>query len=261
MQSFENLELEKRGKIAVLRVNRPKVLNALNRAVLAELEQAFDTLGEDQGIASVILTGSGEKAFVAGADIRELDRLDPLSAREYALRGQRIFSKIERFPKPVIAAVNGFCLGGGCELAMACHIRVASRNAKLGQPEVKLGLIPGFGGTQRLTRLVGRNLALEFLLSGEMISAERAAGIGLVNRVVEPEELLSVCIELAGQILANGPVAVQYCLEAVQTATEVPLEEGLAYESALFGLCFATEDQREGTSAFLEKRKATFSGK
>lgn len=247
--------------VATLRINRPRVLNALNRETLGELETVLDRVRRDQEVKSVIITGSGEKAFVAGADIAELAHLSPGEAREYSLRGQSLFDQIEAFPKPVIAAINGFCLGGGCELAMACHMRIASENARFGQPEVKLGLIPGFGGTQRLRRLVGMGKALELVLSGKIIEAAEAAQIGLVNRVVAAEALQEACFELASVIASNAPLAVQYGLETVCSAAGMELKEGLRLEAALFGLCAATQDMREGTQAFLEKRRAEFKGK
>jgi enoyl-CoA hydratase len=259
--AYENLTVASRDGIAVVTVNRPDKLNALNARTVEELDAAFSSLGADPGVSGVILTGAGEKAFVAGADIAELRALGPREAHEVAGRGQRVFARIERLPKPVIAAVNGFALGGGCELALACHLRVASENARLGTPEVKLGLMCGYGGTQRLPRLVGRGRALEILLTGEMVDAAEALRIGLVNRVVPKDKLLAEAEGLLKKMLANGPVAVRYTLEAVASGLEMPLEEGQNLEAALFGVLCTTEDMKEGTSAFLEKRPAQFKGK
>ena len=261
MSKLENLRLEVEERVALLTVNRPEVLNALNLAVLQELESALLQLTEDDEVAAVILTGEGEKAFVAGADIKQLAELEAMSAREFSAYGQSVFRLVESCPKPVMAAVNGFCLGGGCELALACHIRVASSRATFGQPEVKLGVIPGYGGTQRLSRLVGKGKAMELVLSGEMISADEALRIGLVNRVVDPHELLSTSRDLAGRIAANGPLAVRLAIQAINDGAEVPLEQALSMEAGLFGLACSTEDMREGTRAFLEKRKPEFSGR
>ncbi len=216
---------------------------------------------EDDSAGAVVLTGAGEKAFIAGADIKQLSYLDPVAAKEFSRRGQAVMKVIESFPKPVVAAVNGFCLGGGCEVALACHMRLAGKKARFGLPEVKLGLIPGYGGTQRLARLVGRGAALEMMLSGEMVSAQEAYRIGLVNRVFEDEVLVEEAFKLASSIISNSPSAVRYCLEAVNSGIQMPLSEALDMESTLFGLCFATEDSAEGISAFLEKRKPDFKGK
>jgi enoyl-CoA hydratase len=246
--------------IALLVINRPEVLNALNGQVLEALEAAFERIYTDPEVRGVILTGAGEKAFAAGADIAELSGLDALRGWEQARRGQRLFDRIERCPKPVVAAVNGYALGGGCELAMACHVRFAADTAQFGQPEVNLGLIPGYGGTQRLVRLVGRGRALELLLTGERISAERAYQIGLVNRVVPADRLLEEARAFLKTVLSKGPVAVRLLLEAV-AAADLPLEAGLAREAELFGLAMATEDFREGTRAFMEKRKPVFRGR
>ncbi len=255
---FENLILEHRGKVLWLTVNRPRKLNALNVATLGEIDRAIDRAAADPEVWGVCVTGAGEKAFVAGADIEELNTLDAVAAREFALRGQAVFSKIERMPKPVVAAVNGFALGGGCELAMACHFRIASENAVFGQPEVKLGLIPGYGGTQRLPRLVGKGRALEMLLSGRNVSAEEAAAIGLVNRVCDSDRLGEIVEEFLTPILSNGPLAVAHCIEAVNGGLDRPLEDGLAIEAALFGVGASSPEMTEGTSAFLEKRRANF---
>src|SRR5271168_1220595 len=258
---FENILLEKKNAIAYVTVNRPKVLNALNTATIEELGIAFQEIKNDVSIRVVILTGAGEKAFVAGADIGELAKQDAVSGKEYAHRGQAVLDLIENLGKPVIACINGFALGGGCELALACTMRLASDNAKFGQPEVKLGLIPGYGGTQRLPRLVGKGLAMQMVLAGETITASEAHRIGLVNEVVAATELIPRAEAIAGKIIANGPLAVQYAMEAVNKGMEMTLAEGLFLESALFGVCCATEDKKEGTAAFLEKRVAAFKGR
>ena len=259
---FKNVRREIEGQIALLTIDRIEALNSLNRETFGELEEAFAQIQEEDRVGAVILTGAGEKAFVAGADIRELDRLGgSLHAREYALRGQALLNVIENFPKPVIAAINGFALGGGCELALACHIRIAADGARLGQPEVSLGIVPGYGGTQRLTRLVGKGRALELLLTGETVSAAEALQMGLVNRVVTRKKLIPSCRRLAETILANGPLAVRYSMEAIHRGYDMPLGEALSFEATLFGLSFGTEDQREGFQAFLEKRKPQFRGK
>lgn len=255
---YENLLVVVEDGVATITVHRPDKLNALDTATLKELDQAFGEAGAEEAVRVVILTGSGPKAFVAGADIAELSELGPVTAREHALFGQAILNRIEHLEKPVIAAVNGFALGGGCELAMACTLRIASAKARFGQPEAKLGLIPGFGGTQRLTRLVGKGRALEMILTGEMIDAAEAHRIGLVNRVVPPEEVLATAVALARAIQERGPVAVRYSLIAVNRGAEVPLPEAQRIEADLFGVIAATEDCREGTRAFLEKREPRF---
>jgi enoyl-CoA hydratase len=259
--TFENILLEKKNAIAYVTVNRPKVLNALNGATVEELRAAFHELKQDASIRVVILTGAGEKAFVAGADIGELAQRDPVSGKEFAHRGQNVFNLIENLGKPVIACINGFALGGGCELALACTLRLASDNARLGQPEVKLGIIPGYGGTQRLPRLIGKGLAMQMVLTGEMITAQEAHRIGLVNEVTSASELIPRAEAIAAKIIANAPLAVQYTMEAVNKGMEMTLAEGQFLEAALFGVCCATSDKSEGTSAFLEKRAATFKGK
>ena len=259
--TLENLIYEKRNSIAYITVNRPKVLNALNRATMAELRAAFEDAKDDAGVRVVILTGSGEKAFIAGADIKELNQLSPVEAKEYTHRGQAVFDLIENLGKPTIACINGFALGGGCELAMACTIRLASENAKLGQPEVKLGIIPGYGGTQRLPRLVGKGMAMQLNLTGEMISAQEALRIGLVNEVTAPADLIARAEALAQKIAANAPLAIKYCMEAVNKGLDMTLSEGLFLEATLFAVSCATEDKKEGTSAFLEKRAPNFTGK
>ena len=258
---FENLQVELDGRIAVIAVNRPAVLNALNAATLREIDAAFRSAAEDDGVGGVILTGSGEKAFVAGADINELKELGPMQAREVAALGQRLFLRIERLGKPVIAAINGFALGGGLELASACTFRTASSNAVLGLPEVKLGIIPGYGGTQRLPRLVGIGRAMELILTGEPVKADMAERMGLVNHVYEPAELLPETKKLMGKILARGPLAVRSAMEAGFRGMDVAIEDGLALESALFGVLASTEDMAEGMTAFVEKRNAEFKGR
>ena len=259
--AYEDLLYEKRDRIASITFNRPKVLNALNRKTMEELGHILADAREDSEVRVLILTGAGEKAFVAGADISELALQTPVSGKETALFGQSVLHQLETLGKPSIAAINGFALGGGCELAMACSIRLASKTAKLGQPEVKLGIMPGYGGTQRLARLCGKGAAHELCLSGEMISAEEALRIGLVNHVYEPAELLRAAEVLAKKIIANAPLAVKFTMEAIERGAEMPLEEALFLEATLFGLVASTEDMREGTRAFLEKRAARFQGK
>jgi enoyl-CoA hydratase len=259
--TFENILLEKKSSIAYVTVNRPKVLNALNMATMEELRAAFTDIKNDASVRVAIMTGSGEKAFIAGADIGELAKNDAVSAKEYTHRGQSVLDLIENLSKPVIACINGFALGGGCEIAMACTLRLASENAKLGQPEARLGIIPGYGGTQRLPRLVGKGIANQLLLTGEMISAQEAHRIGLVNEVITSADLIPRAEAIAQTIIANAPLAVQYTLEAVNKGMEMPLAEGLYLEATLFGLACATEDKKEGTAAFLEKRTAQFKGR
>jgi enoyl-CoA hydratase len=241
-------------------INRPDKLNALNAAVIAELDQAVAEIERDSLVRGVVLTGAGPKAFVAGADIGEIATQGPIEGKARSLEGQRVFRRLERCGKPVIAAVNGFALGGGCELAMACHLRVASEQARFGQPEVKLGIGPGYGGTVRLPRLVGKSRALELLLTGQMIDAQEAYRIGLVNRVVPADRLMSESEQLLRTILENGPLAVRACLEAVDTGLDVGMDEALLLEANLFGLLSGTADMREGTAAFVEKRKPAFKG-
>src|SRR6201993_1908654 len=259
--TFENILLEKKNSIAYVTINRPKVLNALNMATMDELRAAFHDIKNDASVRVVILTGAGEKAFIAGADIGELAQHDAVKGKEYTHRGQSVLNLIERLGKPVIACINGFALGGGCEIAMACTMRLASENAKLGQPEVKLGIIPGYGGTQRLPRLVGKGLAAQLVLTGEMISAQEAHRIGLVNEVVAAAELIPRAEAIAQKIIANAPLAVQYAMESVNKGMEMTLAEGVYLEAALFAISCATEDKTEGTRAFLEKRAAVFKGK
>jgi enoyl-CoA hydratase len=259
--AYENLLYEVKDGIARITFNRPNVLNALNRKTIEELGEILNAAGADASVRALILTGSGEKAFIAGADINQLATQTPVDGKEFALFGQEIIHRLETLGKPSIAAINGFALGGGCELALACTMRIASKNAKLGQPEVKLGILPGYGGSQRLPRLVGKGAAHELILTGEMITADEALRIGLVNRVVEQAELIATCEAIAKKIVANAPLAVKYAMEAVERGMEMPQEEGLFLEATLFGLCCATSDMREGTKAFLEKRPAKFEGK
>jgi enoyl-CoA hydratase len=258
--SYQSVTLTTADGIATLTVNRPDKLNALNAATIADLGQAIDEVRSNSSIAGLIVTGAG-RAFIAGADISELANENPVTARELAIRGQGVFRSFERSRKPVIAAVNGFALGGGCELALACHVRIASEQAKFGQPEVKLGLCPGYGGTQRLPRLVGKGRAMQLLLTGETIDAAEAYRIGLVNKVVAADTLIPTATEMMKQILANGPLAVAACIEAVNAGLDMSLDGALALEATHFGLLVATEDMREGTKAFLEKRPPGFSGK
>jgi enoyl-CoA hydratase len=258
---YQNIILERSENIALITLNRPQVLNALNRALFAELDAALSEIAGDDSVRAVILTGAGEKAFAAGADLREVARISAVEGQQLALNGQRIFTKLENLGKPVIAAINGFALGGGCELAMAATIRIAAENARLGQPEVKLGLLPGYGGSQRLPRLVGKGAALKLLLTGEMVSAGEALRMGLVDEVVGGGELLPRAKALAAAIASMAPIAVRQCIAAVNSGYDLPLDEALAYEAALFGLCCATEDKAEGTAAFLEKRAAVWKGK
>lgn len=252
--------VEKAERLAWLTLNRPEKLNALNNEVLRELELVIADLEQDPEVGAIVITGAGEKSFVAGADIAELKTLDAAGARIQALRGQAVFQRIESMPKPVIAAVNGFALGGGCELALACHIRIASENARFGLPEVSLGIIPGYGGTQRLPRLVGKGVALDMILSAEMVPAADALRMGLVSRVVPQADLRTVAEKLARTILSRGPLALRSVLAAVHEGMEMPLAQGQQYEAALFGLLAATQDMQEGMGAFLEKRTAQFKG-
>jgi enoyl-CoA hydratase len=247
--------------VATITINRPDRLNALNAATIDELRAAVLEMRQDESVRTVIITGAGEKAFVAGADIAELSQQSPLGARITAQRGQHVFDLVETLGKPVIAAINGFALGGGCELAMACTLRVAADTARLGQPEINLGLIPGYGGTQRLSRLVGRGRALELLLRGHQIDAAEAFRIGLVDRVVPGAELMAAALGLAVELAAKAPVAARAILEAVHRGLQMPFAEGQAYEATLFGLVATTEDMQEGTRAFLEKRRPAFKGR
>ncbi|MDO5610135.1 MAG: enoyl-CoA hydratase-related protein [Pseudomonadota bacterium] len=247
--------------VRTITINRPDKLNALNSATLDALHRAFDDAADDADVRVLVLTGAGEKAFVAGADISEMNGLSPVEGRDFSLRGQRMMRRVEKMPKPVIAAINGFALGGGLELAMCCHLRIAAESAKLGQPEINLGLIPGFGGSQRLLRLAGRAATLELCLTGAPINAERARELGIVNRVVAAADLMAETLKLAGQLANAAPLALRATLDCVNIGGECGIEEGLEYESAQFGLVFSTEDMRERTSAFLEKRKPAFKGR
>lgn len=258
--ALENVLIEKRGRVAIITINRPDKLNALNIATRGDILAAFDELEKDDDVRVVVVTGSGEKAFIAGADINEFAGMSAIKQRA-VMKGRRAFDAVEDFPKPVIAMINGFALGGGCELAMACDIRVASSKAKLGQPEIKLGIIPGGGGTQRLTRLVGEGKAMELMLTGDMISAEEAKQLGLVNHVFAPEELEAKTMELANRIAELSPVALAMAKASVKNAARMNLREGLDSEVDLFALCFSSEDKEEGVRAFIEKRKAEFKGR
>lgn len=259
--TLENVLYEKKDGIAYVTLNRPKVLNALNTPTWAELRKAFEAARDDADIRGVILTGAGDKAFIAGADISELAKVTAFEAQQSSRFGQEVLDLIENLGKPVVAAINGFALGGGCETALACTIRIAVESAKFGQPEVKLGLIPGGGGTQRLPRLVGKGRALQLILSGEMITAQEAYRIGLVNAVVPAADLIPHAEEILKQITANAPLAVKFALEATNKGMQTSQDEGLLLEASYFGLCAATEDKKEGTSAFLEKRVARFQGR
>src|SRR6201987_1995709 len=259
--AYENILFEKKDAIARITFNRPKVLNALNRKTVEELRDALTDARDDSSVRVLILTGAGEKSFVAGADIGELAQRTPVDGKDFSLFGQSVFHLLETMGKPSICAINGFALGGGCELALSCSIRIASKTARLGQPEVKLGILPGYGGSQRLTRLCGKGMAHELCLTGEMISADEACRIGLVNHIYEPAELLPAAEAMAKKIIANAPLAVKFTMEAIERGSQMPLEEGLFLEARLFGVACATEDMREGTKAFLEKRPAEFKGK
>lgn len=258
---FKNLILEKKGAVAVLTFNRPKALNALNTETLTELSAAVDAIGKDASIKVVICTGSGEKAFVAGADITEVNKLSALEGRQFGQLGQAVFRKIELLPQPVIAAINGFALGGGCELAMSCDIRIASENAQFGQPEVKLGVTPGFGGTQRLPRIVGTSMASELLFAGDNIDAQEAYRIGLVNRIYPLDTLMDEAMKLANRIVERAPIAVQLCKSAVQHGMNMDIDSAQAYEAEIFALSISTQDKKEGTTAFMERRKPVFEGR
>ncbi len=258
---LENIRYELRPPIAVVTLDRPKVLNALNLQSMTELEQVFLDIRENEAIRAVLVTGAGEKAFVAGADIRELASLSALEGERVATRGQRVFSLIENCGKPVIACINGFALGGGCELALACTLRIASTGARLGQPEVKIGILPGYGGTQRLPRLIGKGAALKMMLTGEPVSADEALRLGLVDEVVAPEQLLTRAEQIAQTIAGMAPLAVRDCIRAVNAGYDLPLASGLELEASLFGLACSTSDKEEGTKAFLEKRAPSWMGK
>ena len=261
MSGLRYIRLEGDGDLAVVTIDRQEKLNALNADVIAELGQVFEGLRDDDKVRGVLLTGAGEKAFVAGADIGELAKMGSITGVAVSRDGQDVFRAIERFPKPVLAAVGGYALGGGCELALACHIRVASDNARFGLPEVGLGIIPGYGGTIRLARLIGLGRAVELTLTGEMVGAERAHEIGMVSAVYPRAELLDKAKEMLRKVTKNGPVAVRMALESIYRAMDTSSQEALDYESTLFGLLASTEDMKEGMSAFLEKRKADFKGR
>ena len=258
---LENVLYEKKGPIAYVTLNRPKVLNALNKATIAELKAVFEDARDDSEVCGVIFTGAGDKAFAAGADISEMANDTPVIAAQKTRFGQAVTELIENLGKPVIAAVNGFALGGGCELSMACTIRIAAETAKFGQPEVKIGIMPGYGGTQRLPRLVGKGRALQLILSGEIINAQEAYRIGLVNEVVPLANLIARAEAILKQIISNAPVGVRFAIDAVNKGSDATLEEGLLLEASLFASCVATEDKKEGTSAFLEKRAPQFQGR
>lgn len=255
------LMLADHGAVRVVTIHRPDKLNALDAATLDALDSAFEAAAQDSGVRVVVLTGAGPKAFVAGADIAEMAGLTPVQGRDFSLRGQRMMRRVEKMPKPVIAMINGFALGGGLELAMCCHLRIAADNARLGQPEVNLGLIPGFGGSQRLLRLAGRAAALELCLTGAPIDAARALQLGIVNRVVPAAELEAETMRLAGQLAGAAPLALRGMIDCINVGGECGIEEGLEYEAAQFGLVFSSDDMREGTRAFLDKRKPVFSGR
>jgi enoyl-CoA hydratase len=259
--AFDNLLLERDGAVAVVTVNRPAVLNALNAPTLDDLRRAALDLKHDTGVRVVIMTGAGEKSFIAGADINELAVQTPTTGRDHALRGQHVFNLIENLGKPVIAAINGYALGGGCELAMACTLRIAADTAKLGQPEINLGIIPGYAGSQRLARLVGKGKAMELILTGAQITAAEAERIGLVNRVVPAADLMTEVRKLAAALSRGAPIAMRYIISAVNEGLEMPFAEACVFEATLFGLVASTEDMREGTTAFLEKRKPEFRGR
>ena len=259
--AFDNLLIERDEATAIVTINRPKVLNALNTQTLDELRRAILELTHDESVRVVILTGAGEKSFVAGADINELAVQTPSGGREHALAGQQVLDLIENLGKPVIAAINGYALGGGCELAMACTLRLAADTAKLGQPEIALGLLPGYAGTQRLPRLVGKGKAMEMILTGAPIAADEAQRIGLVNRVVPASELMAEARKLAAQLAKSAPIAMRYIINAVNKGMEIPFAEACQYEATLFGLVASTDDMKEGTAAFLAKRKAEFTGR
>jgi enoyl-CoA hydratase len=260
MSDYQNLLVEKTGEIEIITVNRPKALNALNTATLAEMDAVVSGIATDRAIRAVIITGAGEKAFVAGADIAEMRPMSATEARNWVRVGQSVLKRLECLPQPVIAAVNGFALGGGCELAMACDIRIASENAKFGQPESGLGITPGFGGTQRLARLVGRGWANELLFTADSIDAAEALRIGLVNKMVPAGKALEAAIALASKVASRSPVAVGYCKSAVNEGLDMDIDSAIAYEAEVFGLCFAANDQKEGMAAFMEKRKPSFTG-
>lgn len=258
MSDLQHIDLSWEGELAIVTVNRPDKMNALNAEVIGELGEALDSLRGDDAVQGLIITGAGEKAFVAGADIGELAQMDAVSGVGVSRRGQGVFRSIERYPKPVLAAVGGYALGGGCELALSCHLRIASENARFGLPEVGLGIIPGYGGTVRLARLVGLGKAVEMTLTGDMVDASAALELGLVSRVVPREELMDESKALLRRVTRNGPLAIRSALESVYRAMDLPLAEAMGVESTLFGVLASTEDMREGMTAFLEKRKPDF---
>lgn len=255
---LKNVLLEKEGNIAVVTINRPKALNALNTETLKDLDVVFDTIENDDEVYAVVLTGAGEKAFVAGADITEMKNKNVIEGRKFGQLGNKVFRKIETLSKPVVASINGFTLGGGCEIAMACDIRIASTASRFGQPEVGLGITPGFGGTQRLARLVGLGMAKELIYTGKIIKADEALRIGLVNSLHEPANVLNAAKELAQSIAKNAPIAVMLCKEAINRGIQTDIDTALAFEAEVFGECFSTEDQKEGMTAFVEKRDKSF---
>jgi enoyl-CoA hydratase len=259
--AFDNLLLERDGAVAIVTINRPNVLNALNTATVDELRRAMLDFRQDESVRAIVVTGAGDKSFVAGADINELALQTPTGGREHALAGQHVFDVIENLGKPVIAAINGFALGGGCELAMACTLRIAADTAQLGQPEIVLGLIPGYAGTQRLARLIGKGRAMEMILTGTPIPADEAQRIGLVSRVVPASELMAEARKVAAQLARSAPIAMRYIINAINKGMEMPFAEACQYEATLFGLVASTDDMREGTAAFLEKRKPVFKGR
>ncbi|MDF2501537.1 MAG: Crotonyl-CoA hydratase [Anaerosporomusa subterranea] len=258
---YQNLLFANEDGVGIITLNRPKALNALNGQTMLELSHLADAIAKDESVKVVIITGSGDKSFVAGADITEMQPMTAIEGRNWGKLGQATFAKIENLPQPVIAAVNGFALGGGCELSMSCDIRIASEKAKFGQPEVTLGITPGFAGTQRLARLVGRGVAKELLFTGDMVDAAEAYRIGLVNKVVPADQLMDKAKEMAKRIMSRAPIAVQLCKAAVNEGMDMDQDSAVAYEAEVFGLCFATTDQTEGMGAFVEKRKANFTGK
>jgi len=259
--AYENILLEKEDRLAILYINRPKALNALNAATLLELKDAIENVRDDADIDVLIITGAGDKSFVAGADIAYMAPLNAAESRAFSMLGNQVFRSIELLEKPVIAAVNGFALGGGCELAMACDFRIASFRAKFGQPEVGLGITPGFGGTQRLPRLIGPGMAKQLIYTADVIDANEALRIGLVNQVVPAEELMQTVKDIAKRIISKGQIAVRYCKAAIDNGMQTDIDRAIAFEADIFGLCFATEDQKEGMNAFIEKRAANFTGK
>jgi enoyl-CoA hydratase len=259
--SYRNILLEIAGGVATLTINRPDKLNALDALTLDEMEQAFEQCRSSESVRALIVTGAGEKAFVAGADIKELARMTPLSAKDLAYRGQQVLARVEHMGKPTLAMINGFALGGGLELALACNLRTASTTARVGLPEVSLGIIPGYGGTQRLSRVAGPSVAREWILTGEQFSAEEAHRVGVINRLFPPAELRAGTMKLVETILSRGPVAVRFAIEAINRGSNIPQREGEILECDLFGLAASTEDMREGMAAFLEKRKPAFKGK